>query len=383
MPLDARNPSFDLSAFAAELDELHEELKAESGEDDLRHLSRVERVGRLATALGYASAWVAPNPFSVAALSLGTYVRWTGVAHPVLHRGYDRCPQVPQTRRSKIFAKGRRRVRDWFDWIAPDAWAEEHNVQHHYRLNEEADPDLVERNLAWLRESQLPRALKLALVPVLAATWKWVYYAPNTMEVLQRTDARRRQELSREEAQAQMDSRWRARGLASILPEQSREVWLECWLPYFAARFVAMPLVFLPLGPIASANVLANSVMAELLTNLHAFLTIVPSHAAADLFRFEGRAGGKPEFYLRQIQGSANYRTGGFINDLLHGWLNYQIEHHLFPDLSLLAQEKAAPRVREICERHGVPYIQESVWNRLRKTVDIMIGDASMRRAES
>ena len=95
----------------------------------------------------------------------------------------------------------------------------------------------------------------------------------------------------------------------------------------------------------------------------------------------EGRAGGRPEFYLRQLQGSANYRTGGFINDLLHGWLNYQVEHHLFPDLSLLGQEKAAPRVREICERHGVQYIQESVWTRLRKTVAVMTGDASMKRA--
>ena len=67
--------------------------------------------------------------------------------------------------------RGWRRAIDWFDWIDPSAWHEEHNIQHHYRLNEEADPDLVERNLAWLRESDLPRPLKLALVPVLAATW--------------------------------------------------------------------------------------------------------------------------------------------------------------------------------------------------------------------
>ena len=39
----------------------------------------------------------------------------------------------------------------------------------------------------------------------------------------------------------------------------------------------------------------------------------------------------------------------------------------------------AAPRLREICERYGVPYIQESVWTRLRKTVDVMVGKSTMR----
>ena len=32
-----------------------------------------------------------------------------------------------------------------------------------------------------------------------------------------------------------------------------------------------------------------------------------------------------------------------------------------------------------ICEKHGVPYIQESVWTRLKKTTDIMVGKADQR----
>ena len=382
MSLEARVHSYDLHAFAADLDALHEELKQGDGADDLAHLRKVERWGRMAVLLGYATAWIAPNPISVAALSLGIFVRWTGVAHPVLHRGYDRFADAQRTRHSKVFASGHRRLADWFDWISPAAWTEEHNIQHHYRLNEEADPDLVERNLAWLREAKLPRAVKLAIVPVLAAVWKWLYYAPNTLETLDRAQARRRQEMTKKEAQAQLDSRWSGGGW-SLLPSAGTSVWLRSWLPYIAFRFILLPVLFLPLGQWAMWSVLVNSVLAELLTNLHAFATIVPSHAAEDLYRFEGRAGGRPEFYLRQIRGSANYRTGGDFNDLMHGWLNYQIEHHLFPDLSLLSQQKAAPRVREICQRHGIEYIQESVWIRLRKTVDVIVGSVSMRRWES
>ena len=381
MAFDRHDPTFDLAAFAADLDALHAELRKGDGREELVHLRKVEGFGRLATLLGYATAWIAPNPASVLALSLAIYIRWTGVAHPVLHRGYDRCARVPDGRRSRVFATGRRRLLDWFDWIAPSAWSEEHNVQHHYRLNEEADPDLVERNLGWLRDAPLPRWLKLAIVPVLALTWKWAYYAPSTIEALERSEARRRQELTPAEAQAEMDRRWRERGFWSFLPKTGAGVWLRCWLPYFGVRFVALPALFLPIGPEAAGSVLINSLLAELLTNVHAFATIVPSHAAADLYRFEGRAGSRPEFYLRQVLGSANYRTGGDWNDLLHGWLNYQIEHHLFPDLSLLGQQRAAPRVREICERHGVAYVQESIWSRLHKTIELMIGDASMRRA--
>jgi hypothetical protein len=46
----------------------------------------------------------------------------------------------------------------------------------------------------------------------------------------------------------------------------------------------------------------------------------------------------------------------------------------------MLSYQKAAPELRTICERHGVPYTQESVWVRLVRTVEIMVGTESMRR---
>mmetsp|Transcript_25725 Transcript_25725/g.33589 ORF Transcript_25725/g.33589 Transcript_25725/m.33589 type:complete len:93 (+) Transcript_25725:2-280(+) len=63
----------------------------------------------------------------------------------------------------------------------------------------------------------------------------------------------------------------------------------------------------------------------------------------------------------------------------MHGWLNSQIEHHLWPNLSMLSYQKSAPMVREICQKHGVPYIQENVFARTKKTVDIMVGTSSMK----
>ncbi len=372
-PLDG----IDLEAFTRELEAIAAEARADMGEADLRHLRRIERIGRVAAVIGVATAWIAPNPLSIVALSFARFVRWTGVAHPVIHKGYEGLDATPHARTSAGFSKGWRRLVDWFDWIDPAAWQEEHNIQHHYRLNEEADPDLVQRNLSWLRESGMPKWLRRALVPFMAMSWKFVYYAPSTLEALARAEARRGRRQPADAAQT-LQTRWSKDGTWSFLPSVNRRLWLRCWGPYFLVSFVLLPLLFTPLGAWAVASVFINSLLAEALTNVHSFLSIVPNHAGEDLYRFEGRTRGRAEFYLRQILGSTNYPCGRDSIDIVYGWLNYQIEHHLWPDLSLLQYRKIQPKVRAVCERHGVPYVQEPMWTRVRKTIDVMVGDASM-----
>jgi fatty acid desaturase len=107
---------------------------------------------------------------------------------------------------------------------------------------------------------------------------------------------------------------------------------------------------------------------------------IVPNHVGDDILLFEESANTKSEFFLRQITGSANFKTGGDINDFLHGWLNYQIEHHLWPDLPASQYQILQPQVKALCQKYGIPYVQESVWKRLKKTVDVMVGNRSMPR---
>ncbi len=139
------------------------------------------------------------------------------------------------------------------------------------------------------------------------------------------------------------------------------------------------PLLFLPIGQWAAISVLINVLLAEVFTNIHTFLTIVPSHAASDLYRFENPTSNRDEFYVRQIVGTSNYRCGGDFNDFMHGWLNYQIEHHLWPDLSMRQYQLVQPRVRAVCEKYGLPYVQESLWKRFVKLWKILLGVESMR----
>jgi fatty acid desaturase len=154
--------------------------------------------------------------------------------------------------------------------------------------------------------------------------------------------------------------------------------------PFLVSRFVLLPapLLFLPggIGPSLFSHAIANLVLAELFTNVHGFITIVTNHAGNDIYKFDDEVRPKSaSFYVRQIIGSTNYSAGTDAIDFSHGWLNYQIEHHVWPDFSMLQYQRGAPKLKAICEKHGVPYVQENVFTRLFKTFDVMVGHSTMR----
>jgi fatty acid desaturase len=356
----------DCAAFFRELRALRVETEAAYGEDDLRHLRRTILYGRAATALGLATAWF-PNPLSMAALALGRGTRWI-IMHHIGHRGYDRVPGVPHELTSRGFAKGWRRFIDWNDWMLPEAWKYEHNVLHHTNTGEVIDPDLVERNTHWLRGLDLPNPVKAAMVGILAMAWKPFYYAPNTVSTF----------LSKGKALAFDDQ---APEGAKAPPGYRRTLYITCYAPYVLTQFVALPALFLPLGPLAAASALINSIGAEALTGLHTFLVVGPNHSGDDIYRFETPSESKAEAAVRQVIGSVNYATGTELVDYAQLWLNYQIEHHLFPDMPMLAYRRIQPKVKALCEKHGIPYVQESIWKRARQLVNVAIGKTSMKRA--
>lgn len=339
--------------FLGELRALRAGVDARRGPEDVRHLAKIERWGRLATLVGYATAWLGVNPVSVLGIALGISTRWAIVAHHVLHGGYDASKTAPPRYRSRVFASGWRRLVDWCDWLEPRAWQREHNGLHHHRLGEIEDPDVPERNFALLRRLPLPVPLKAIVFLLAGATWKWTYYGPNV--VVQTSPERRNGPLP---------FSLLASYVVSPFDPLGRRVWARSWLPYAAARFGLFPLPFLALGPHAWKAALVNSLLAEIVTNLHSFLIIVTNHAGSDLPRFDTPPSGEAEHALRQIVGSVNFRTGGDLNDFLHGWLNYQIEHHVWPNLSLRQYQLVQPELKALCARYGVPYRQESVWRR-------------------
>ncbi|WP_343710693.1 fatty acid desaturase [Mycobacterium sp.] len=101
------------------------------------------------------------------------------------------------------------------------------------------------------------------------------------------------------------------------------------------------------------ANVVANG-----LRNAWAYVVIACGHFADGAEKFtpsvlEGET--KPEWYLRQMLGTANFRAGKVLA-FMTGNLCYQIEHHLFPDLPSNRYPEIAERVRALCVDYDLPY---------------------------
>ena len=356
--------------------------------EDFLHLLKLEKWGRTSTFGGYLLIviisyleissyslsgilfWTLAF-FSASLIAVGNVSRWANVAHPILHGAYDKVPNIPYRYTKAGFAKNSRRYIDWLDWIKPEAWSHEHNIMHHYHLGEDEDPDNVENNLQWLIQSKTPMFLRYMFVYAFAGTWKFTYYAPNTLKILEN---KKRRKLKMPEVTSYEVSPFKKNG--AIL-------WKEYILPYFSVRFILIPFLFIPLGLEAVFNAFIITLIAEYIANLHSFLVIVPNHSAEDIYRFDTPHKSQGDFYLRQIMGSVNYNTGSDFIDFSHGWLNYQIEHHLFPNLPLSQYQKLQPLVKELCLKHNLEYRQESVFKRMKMTVELMVGKTTLLKVTS
>lgn len=69
----------------------------------------------------------------------------------------------------------------------------------------------------------------------------------------------------------------------------------------------------------------------------------------------------KLDFFSKQVRTSRNIR-GGWWATWLMGGLNYQIEHHLFPNMSRLHLARAREIVIDQCAALDVPYVETSLW---------------------
>jgi NADPH-dependent stearoyl-CoA 9-desaturase len=125
------------------------------------------------------------------------------------------------------------------------------------------------------------------------------------------------------------------------------------------ARQAGKDYLFFPvLGFRRWRRTLAANVAANLLRNVWAYVVICCGHFADGAEKFtpatlENET--KPEWYLRQMLGTANFRAGPVLA-FLSGNLCYQIEHHLFPDLPSNRYAQIAQRVQAVCATYDLPY---------------------------
>jgi linoleoyl-CoA desaturase len=105
-------------------------------------------------------------------------------------------------------------------------------------------------------------------------------------------------------------------------------------------------------------HTLAANALANVVRNVWSHSIIFCGHFPDQTYTFseeETAEETRGAAYVRQLVGAANI-DGGPLFHVLSGNLGYQVEHHLYPDMPSTRYGEIAPRVREICERYGLPY---------------------------
>jgi linoleoyl-CoA desaturase len=130
-------------------------------------------------------------------------------------------------------------------------------------------------------------------------------------------------------------------------------------------------LIFPALAGPSWATTLSANATANIVRNLWSYLIIFCGHFpdGAEKFTEEQLEDEtKPEWYLRQLYGSANFEGSRFLH-ILSGSLGYQIEHHLFPDLPCNRYPEIAERVVALCEKYDLPYTTGPLYKQYGQTL--------------
>jgi fatty acid desaturase len=330
-------------AFGRAIDEIHADVRAKVGQDDLRYIRNFERFSRTMEASGRLLLALGPGPLSfglgVAALWVHKQLQVSEIGHTILHGAFNKIEGAERFHSSTW---------NWRMPIEEKGWIHGHNGAHHGLTNVVGDDpdvqygpvrltaDVPHRNCHYL---QLPFMLFI-LIPNFGFLMN--LHFTGLSDIYRGATKPTRAE-------------WRARHRQA----------LSKYLPYYARETLLFPaLAWALLGPWAALRMAAGNFLAERLRDIYSAVTIFCGHVGGDTAHFptDTRPSCKGERHAMQVEASNNFRVPRVLSYLC-GALDLQIEHHLFPTLPTQRLRQVAPAVRAACEAHGVAYREES-WPR-------------------
>jgi fatty acid desaturase len=384
-PLQRLTPE-QIEALGRELDELHEQVKADLGDRDARYIRsmiglqrRLALIGRLEL---IASRRRIPWLLGASTLGLAKILENMEIGHNVLHGQWDwmNDPVINS------------RAWDWDTASTAEAWRHSHNYIHHTYTNILGkDRDLgyevmrIDPNQKWHPVYLLQPFYNIVLM--LLFEWGVAVHDLNFEAI--RKGEKDTEQLRKElkgiagKARTQIQKDYIAWPLisglmmtaidAAILAARSRTDSGRRSPRVQAARatrklrrkatsdgsggvirqLVARKSFREPFIRTLTANVAAN-----VIRNVWSYAIIFCGHFPDQTYTFteeETNDESRGAWYVRQLTGAANI-DGGPMFHVISGNLGYQVEHHLFPDMPSTRYGEIAPRIRELCERYGLPY---------------------------
>jgi fatty acid desaturase len=91
--------------------------------------------------------------------------------------------------------------------------------------------------------------------------------------------------------------------------------------------------------------------------------------------------GEEMDFLRRQVLTARNVRANPLI-DFWYGGLNYQIEHHLFPNMARNKLKEAQVVTRAFCNEHAIPYYETGVFRSVKEILQSLHEESAPLRGE-
>lgn len=144
---------------------------------------------------------------------------------------------------------------------------------------------------------------------------------------------------------------WRWRSVEHVVRER---LWRE--IAALLVHYVAYAAALVWVAGLSVVGAVAWALSAEMLAGFLTAFVFIQSHNGKEV-----KADVDTDFWTHQLLTTSNVRPGWFTN-VFSGYLNLQIEHHLFPWMPRRMLLRARPRVKALCERHGLPYREYGWW---------------------
>ena len=318
----------DVEAIGRELDGVRREIEESRGARDAAYIRRLISIQRRLAAAGRITLFASflPPAWVAGTLMLGTakILENMEIGHNVMHGQWDwmNDPEIHS--------------RNWeWDTAQPaEQWKHSHNYIHHQFTNVLGYDNDIGYGILRVTDEQ-PWHWAFLGQPVfnalLALLFEWGVALHDLDVVRIRKGTKDMDELRRQ--------------LRQIGRKARRQVGKD---------YVLFPLLS---GPFFLSTLTANA-CANLIRNLWTYFIIFCGHFPDGAQRFteeelEGET--RPQWYLRQMLGAANFEGGPLLH-IMSGNLGFQIEHHLYPDLPSNRYAEISVRVRDLCSRYRIAY---------------------------
>ena len=208
-------------------------------------------------------------------------------------------------------------------------WLDKHNRHHANPNHEEHDPDIGESILAFTTAHIAARTG--GFYRLVARYQAWLFFPLLCFEGLQLHVA----------------------SVRSLIQGKQRRYRRIEWVLLSAHLLGYLGGVLLVLPP---GKALAFVAVHQAVFGLYMGCAFAPNHKGMAVIA----PGQQLDFLRRQVLTSRNVR-GGWFTDLLLGGLNYQIEHHLFPNMPRPNLRRAQRLVLQYCQEHQISYTETSL----------------------